>query len=104
MNITILSEQILGVALAIGAVVIEQPADVRVAEALELSPDRVVEAVVGAVRVALLVGERVMGAVVDRPVDRRALDRDRAEDQERAFSGGDGLERAVREHAVDSRS
>ena len=67
----------------------EEPAHVGVEEAAQRAApaDAVVD--VRAVRVALLVGERVVLAVVGDPGDDRALDRRRAEDgeQRRAPAG-----------------
>ena len=57
---------------------------------------------VGAVRVAFLVGEGVVLAVVGDPGDDRALDRRRAEDREEAVQPAVGLEAAVGEVAVEA--
>ena len=56
----------------------------------------------GAVRVALLVGVRVMLAVIGHPADHRALDGHRAHDREEVFDGLGGLEGPVREHPVEA--
>jgi hypothetical protein len=80
----------------------EQPADVRVEEAPQRTApaDAVVD--VRAVRVALLVGERMVLTVVGDPGDDRALDRGRAEDGQRGLHGRLGLEAAVGEEAVEA--
>ena len=57
---------------------------------------------VGAVRVALFVGERVVLAVVGHPVDHRALQRHRPEDRQRVAQPRARLERAVGEQAVEA--
>jgi hypothetical protein len=57
---------------------------------------------VRAVRVAFLVGEGVMLAMVGDPVDDRALHGHRAEDRDRRPEPRLGLERAVREHPVEA--
>ena len=57
---------------------------------------------VGAVRVALFVGEGVVLAVVGDPGDHRALDRRRAEDRQQAVQPGLRLEGAVGEVAVEA--
>jgi hypothetical protein len=54
------------------------------------------------VRIALLIRERVVLAVVGHPVDDRALDRHGAEDRERRTQPRLRLERAVREHPVEA--
>ena len=55
------------------------------------------------VRVALLVGVRVVLAVVGDPVDDGSLHRQRTEDREQVPRALVGLECAVREHAVEAR-
>ena len=60
-----------------GADGLEQPADVRVPQSLD-GADEARATEVRRVRVALLVGERVVLAVVGDPGDDRALDRHRA--------------------------
>jgi hypothetical protein len=97
------AQQVRRVALLVAAVrVDEQPADVRVQQSLErpLEPHAVIH--VGAVWVALDVGERVVLAVVGDPRDDRAFDRGRAEDRQRAAHPALGLERPVREVAVEA--
>src|SRR6185312_12650266 len=63
-------------------VVAEHPADMRVPEALQRALEAVLEVDVRAVRVALLVGEGVVLAVVGDPCDDAALDGHRAEYRE----------------------
>ena len=81
----------------------EQPADVRVEQAAQRAAHAAAVTDVRAVRVALLVGVRVVLAVVGDPRDDRALDRRRPErsasDAARARAG---LERAVGEQAVEA--
>ena len=56
----------------------------------------------GRVRVALLVGVRVVLAVVGDPVHDRALHRHRAEDRDRVLHRFVGLERTVRQQPVEA--
>ena len=80
---------------------IEQPAHVRVPE----PGDRPLYAAAVAVRrvwVALLVGVRVVLAVVGDPRHHRSLDRDGAEDRQRVLDRLVRLERAVGEQAVEA--
>ena len=85
-----------------GALAVEQPAHVRVPEAGEHAAHALARVGVGAVRVALLVGEGVVLAMVGDPVDHRALDRHRSEDRERGAHPGLRVERAVRQHAMEA--
>ena len=77
---------------------LEQPADVRVKEA----PEAVAVADVRGVRVALLVGVRVVLAVVGDPVEHRALQAHRAEHGEGVLDRLVGLEGAMGEHPVEA--
>src|ERR1700710_2904807 len=96
-------EQVRGEALLVAALgVDEEPAHVGVVEALEGAAPAVAVVDVGAVRVALDVGEGVVLAVVGDPGDDRALDRDRAGDRQQAVQPGLGLEGAVGEVAVEA--
>ncbi len=79
---------------------LEQPADVRVPQARDHPAQARAVAGVGAVRVALFVGERVVLAVVGDPVDHRALQRHRAEDRERVAQPRARLEGAMGQQAV----
>ena len=73
-------EQVLRVALLLGELVAEEdPADVRVEEAAQRPAPAAAVADVGAVRIARLVGEGVVPAVVGDPLDHRALQRHRAQ-------------------------
>ncbi len=95
-------DELLGVLAALGlAVVGEQPAHVRVEQALERAHPALAELDVGRVRVALLVGVRVVLAVVGDPVDDRALHRHRPGDREAVLDRLEGLERAMREEPVE---
>ena len=85
----------LPVGLALG---LEQPAGVGVPQAAQAAAVSDVRAV----RVALLVGVRVVLAVVGDPIQHRALDRQRAEDRERALEPRVGLERAVGQQPVEA--
>jgi hypothetical protein len=80
----------------------EEPAHVRVVEAAHGAAPAVAVVDVGAVGVALLVGEGVVLAVVGDPGDHRPLDRRRAEDPEQAVQPVVGLEAAVGEVAVEA--
>ena len=82
--------------------ILEQPAHVRVPEAGEHAAHALARVRVGAVRVALLVREGVVLAMVGDPVDHRALDRHGSEDRERRAHPGLRLERAVRQHAMEA--
>ena len=84
-----------------GAGDLEQPAHVRVPEAGDRALDAAAVAV-RRVRVALLVGVRVVLAVVGHPRHHRALHGERAEDRERVLDRLEGLERAVREQPVEA--
>ena len=76
-------EQVGREALLVAALgVDEEPAHVGVEEAAQGAAPAVAVVDVGAVRVALLVGEGVVLAVVGDPGDDRALDRRRAEDRQ----------------------
>ena len=78
-------EQVGREALLVAALgVDEEPAHVGVEEAAQGAAPAVAVVDVGAVRVALLVGEGVVLAVVGDPGDDRALDRGRAEDRQQA--------------------
>ena len=80
---------------------VEQPAHVRVPEA----GDRALDAAavpVRRVRVAVLVGVRVVLAVVGDPRHDRPLHGHRAEDRERVLDRLERLERAVREQPVEA--
>ena len=77
----------------------EQPADVGVPQALDSAPESGAAQVRG-VRVALLVGERVVLAVVGDPGDHRTLDGHRAEHRDHGLECPRGFERAVGEHPV----
>ena len=90
-------EQVAGVLAVVGlAVGLEEPAGVGVPEALE--PGAVTD--VRRVRVALLVGVRVVLAVVGHPVEHRPLEGGRAQHGEGVLERLVGLERAVGEQAV----
>ncbi len=78
---------------------LEQPPHVRMPQALHAAPEARA-AQVGGVWIAVLVGERVVLAVVGHPPDHRTLDRHRAEHGDDRPERRRGLERAVREHAV----
>ena len=80
----------------------EQPAHVGVPQAGQRPAQAPAGAHVRAVRVALLVGERVVLAVVGDPVDHRPLHRHRAQHGEHGPDPADGLERAVGEQAVEA--
>ena len=72
------------VALLVAALgVQEQPADVRVGEAAQRAAQALAVVDVRAVRIAELVGEGVVLAVIGDPGGDRALDRGGAEDRER---------------------
>jgi hypothetical protein len=81
---------------------LEQPAHVRVPQAGDHAAQAGAVSRVGAVRVALFVGERVVLAVVRHPVDHAALQRHRAEDRQRVAQPWARLEGAVREQAVEA--
>src|SRR5204863_4292817 len=78
----------------------EEPADVGVEEPLELGPDALAVADMRAVRVALLVGEGVVLAMVGDPRDHRPLDCGRAERADDPAHDGTGLEAAMCEEAM----
>ena len=80
----------------------EQPPHMRVPQARHHSPQARAVAGVGAMGVALLVGERVVLAVVGHPVDHRPLQRHRAQHGERVAQRVVGLEGAVGEQAVEA--
>jgi hypothetical protein len=96
-------EQVRCVAGALAALgVDEQPAEMGMREAGERALEAAAVPDVGAVRIAILVGEGVMLAVVGDPGDDRALDRGRAEHgQDRPDRAG-RLEAAVREMPVEA--
>jgi hypothetical protein len=75
----------------------EQPAHVGVPQAPECPESRLVRAA----RIAFLVGEVVVLAVVGHPLDHRALDRERPENREAVADDRTGLERAVGEQAME---
>ena len=81
---------------------VEQPAHVRVEEPPQGSPGIRGEAGMWRVRVAFLVGERVMLAVVGHPLGHGSLDRHRAENCERCAYRFRGLEAAVGEQPVEA--
>src|SRR5579862_1994600 len=54
------------------------------------------------VRIALAVGELMVLAMVGHPRDHGPFDRQRAEDREEVTDRGPGLERAVREQAMEA--
>ena len=80
----------------------EQPADVRVDEAAHRAERAVAVAGVRRVRVAGLIRERVVLAVVGHPLRERPLHRHAAEDRERRLDRLARLEAAVREVAVEA--
>ena len=91
--------EILGVALPVGlALGLGQPARVSVPEAAQAGA----VADVGRVRVALLIGVRVVLAVVGDPVEHGALHRQRAGDGERVAQPSLRLEGAVGQHPVEA--
>src|SRR5829696_2844381 len=95
-------DEVAGVLVVRGlALAVEQPAHVRVPEALQRAREPA-PVTVRRVRVAVLVGERVVLAVVGDPRDDRALHRHRAEDRPRVLDGPVGGEGAVGEHAVEA--
>ena len=96
-------EQILGVARLVGDLHVgEHPADVGVDETPELTAPSVAVVQMGAVRVALLVGELVMLAVGRHPVDHRSLGRGRAQRGEERPRRAAALEAAVGQQTVES--
>ena len=93
--------QVRGVAFAMTARgVDEQPADVRVGQAPQGAAQAAAVVDVGAVRVALAVGEGVVLAMVGDPGDHGTLDRGRAEHGEDETEERGCLERAVGKEAV----
>src|SRR5262249_18178156 len=82
----------------------EQPTQMGVEEALELRPHALAVADVGAVRVALLIGEGVVLAVVRDPGDHGPLDRSRAAGGDHSAHPGEGLEAPMGEEAVEADS
>jgi hypothetical protein len=80
----------------------EEPADVRVEQAAQRAAQPAGVAHVGAVRIALLVGERMVLAMVGHPGDHRPLDGRRAEDGERDANRPARGERAVGQVAVEA--
>ena len=97
----LVGQQVGGEALLVGLLDVEQPADVGVEQALGQAAEGLAVAP-GAVRVALLVAEGVMAAVIGDPAGDRPLDREAAGDGERDAQRAVGLERAVREVAVEA--
>ena len=92
-------EQIGRVARRRRDVALEQPADVRVREAAELRAHaRAVQ--VRRVRIAGLVAEDVVAAVVRDPTDERTFDRERTGRREHDLQPARGTEAAMREEAV----
>src|SRR5829696_7931620 len=85
-------------ALGGGALALEQPAHVGVPEAGQHTAHALGVVRVRGVRVALLVGEGVVAAMVGDPVDHGALYGHRAEDRERRAQPRLRLEGAVGEH------
>ena len=81
---------------------VEEPAHVGVPQAPERADLLAVLADVRAVRIALLVGEGVVAAVVRHPADHGALDRHRAENGEQVLDRLEGLEGAVGQQAVEA--
>ena len=97
-------DQVRRVAVALATLrVDEEPADVRVEEPADRAAPAAAVADVRAVRVALLVGERVVLAVVGDPGDHRAFDRGRPEAASTARTRLARLEAAVGEEAVEAR-
>ncbi len=90
------------VASLLHAEVREQPADMRVDEAADGGPGAFPVADVRRVRVARLVGERVMLAVVGHPLRQRPLHRHAAEDRQHRFDRLARLEAAVGEVTVEA--
>jgi hypothetical protein len=80
----------------------EDPADVRVQQPAQGAAPAVAVVDVRAVRVALLVGERVVLAMVGDPRDHGPLDRGRAQRRQRSAQPAVRLERAVGQVAVEA--
>ena len=78
----------------------EQPADVRMEEVLRRGEEAVAAADVRAVRIAFLIRELMVLAMVGDPREHRAFDGHRAEDRERPAHPLLRLERAMREEPV----
>ena len=94
-------EQVGAVAAAIGlAHRREQPPHVGMPQPPSRA-QRSGSSVVRAVRVAVLVGEVVVLAMVGDPLDDRSLDRQGAEHRQRVADGGVGLKGAVRQEPVE---
>src|SRR5207237_6216637 len=91
-------ERLLRAALSVD----EQPAHVRVEQPPQGAAPAPAVADVGTVRVTLLVGERVVLAVVGDPGDHRPLDRRRSQGREYPPQRSAGLEAAVGEESVEA--
>ena len=87
----------------VGKVAEEQPTHVCVEQPLGETDERLAESP-GRVRVTLAVGERVVPAVVGDPLGRRALQGGAARETERDAQAPLGLERPVRQVAVEART
>ena len=74
----------------------------RVEEATHGAPPATAVTDVGAVRVALVIRERVVLAVIRDPLDHRALDRRRAEDGEERAERTTRLKAPVGEETVEA--
>src|SRR6266700_1473089 len=96
-----ISEQVGGELLLRGLVRVEEPADVRVNQALgQRLP--VLSVPPGRMRVAFLVAVLVVPAVIRHPGDHRSLDGQGARDRHRDPEAGLRLERPVREVSVEA--
>ena len=94
-------DQVGRVALFFGRLIAEEdPADVGVEEAADRTDGAAAMADVGAVGVALGVGEAVVAAVVGDPLDHRALERHRAKHRPEQAHRRAGFEGAMGEEAM----